>query len=217
MPLLGSGFNPASPADTDPVSEGAAQIRDLKSRLQSFVSVYFDPNTGAPARTQFRVTLSATQPLNPEFGDVYYDTVLGKAFIYLPSGWTEFAPATPPTPGVFTAQFLSANQTVVAAGSLTLAHGLGSLPTLVSAELVNTISQFNYNPGDVVPISLDNQQTSGFAIGLAVVPDATNIFVRFGAFAASITQQAISILNKTTGSPDLIDPAKWVIRFRAWK
>lgn len=47
MPLLGSDFDPTVPTDTAPVGQGAANIRDLKLRLKTFVAVSFNPDTGA--------------------------------------------------------------------------------------------------------------------------------------------------------------------------
>jgi microcystin-dependent protein len=46
MAMLGTGFDPAAPADNDFVSVGAAAMRDIKSRLKEFVAVSFDPETG---------------------------------------------------------------------------------------------------------------------------------------------------------------------------
>ena len=46
MALLGSDFDPAAPADTDVVANGAAEIRDIKTRLKAFAEVSFDLETG---------------------------------------------------------------------------------------------------------------------------------------------------------------------------
>lgn len=46
MALLGSGFDPAVPANNAPIKDGAAAIRFVKLMLQNFVSVMFNPDTG---------------------------------------------------------------------------------------------------------------------------------------------------------------------------
>jgi hypothetical protein len=45
--FLGSDFNPAAPADTDPVAQGAASIRDIKQRLKTFFGGLFNLETAA--------------------------------------------------------------------------------------------------------------------------------------------------------------------------
>lgn len=116
--------------------------------------------------------------------------------------------------GAFTSSFVSAQQAIVAAGLLTIAHGLGSTPTLVQCELVNINAEFNFSPGDIVLISNDGQDAS-FGVGVALVPDAVNLNIRYGSLIQG-AGQAFSILNKTTGSPDVITPANWQFRVRAW-
>lgn len=46
MPLLGTGFNESQPAESDLVKKGAAQLRDIKSRLKAFATVLFNLDTG---------------------------------------------------------------------------------------------------------------------------------------------------------------------------
>lgn len=46
MALFGTGFDPAAPADNDPVSGGASSIRDIKSKLKEFLAVCFNLDTG---------------------------------------------------------------------------------------------------------------------------------------------------------------------------
>jgi len=46
MALLGDGFNPQEPADSDLVKYGASWMRDIKNRLKGWGQVLFDLNTG---------------------------------------------------------------------------------------------------------------------------------------------------------------------------
>lgn len=88
MALLGSDFVSSSPADTDSVSNGAAAIRDIKTRLKAFCSVLFDLETGRFISPQTQITVSATAPTDPSIGDMYYDLTTEAAYVYLSSGWT---------------------------------------------------------------------------------------------------------------------------------
>lgn len=120
--------------------------------------------------------------------------------------------ATPAGSGV--PAYTSAGQTITAAGSLTLAHGLGSSPTLVSITLQCTSSELGYSTNDIVfaAASLGSQSTaSANDSGASVVPDATNLNVRFGSAANTFI-----VLRKDTGASGGITNANWVVIFRAW-
>lgn len=112
---------------------------------------------------------------------------------------------------VFTSSFVSTDQTITTAGSLTLAHGLGGMPTLIQARLRCTAAEHGYSIGDEVmePMGADD---NGGNFGMAVVPDATNVFIRFGSNAPPIW-----VLNKTTGVGSSITLASWVLIIRAWR
>lgn len=107
--------------------------------------------------------------------------------------------------------FASARQTITAAGSLTIAHGLGVIPDFVDVRLICTSAEGNYSVGDQVRIN-----PAGNVIGIAadrgvsLVLDSTNINVRFGGNAS-----IFAIPNKTTGSEFAIDPTKWVFFVKA--
>jgi len=112
----------------------------------------------------------------------------------------------------FAKSFTSTQQTITAAGSLTLAHGLGATPTLLQARLICTDAsgEAGYAQNDEVVVPL-GATDSGGNIGAVVVPDATNLNVRFGSSAASFVA-----LNKTTGAIANLTNSKWTIVFRAW-
>lgn len=45
--LFGSDFDPTVPADTEDVSQGAARIRDIKTRIKSFFEIFYNLDTAA--------------------------------------------------------------------------------------------------------------------------------------------------------------------------
>lgn len=103
--------------------------------------------------------------------------------------------------------FTSTDQTITAAGSLTIAHGLGVAPKRIAWALVCQTADQNYTAGDVVFYPLNNTGTNQ---GVVIVPDATNLNVRFGSSAT-----VFQIINKTTGAANNITLANWKIRFYA--
>lgn len=108
----------------------------------------------------------------------------------------------------FSKQYVSTGQTITAAGSLTLAHGLAAQPKLLSVYLSCTSADLNYSSGDEVFVPFMGDDNSR---GVSVVPDATNLNVRYGSAA-----NVFALLDKTTGGIAAIDATKWVCIFVAW-
>ncbi|MER9462099.1 pyocin knob domain-containing protein [Mesorhizobium sp. M0387] len=100
----------------------------------------------------------------------------------------------------------SAQQTITNAGSLTLAHGLGVKPKNYFAVLQCTTADAGYSIGDEV---LANPGGGTGNKGLSLVPDATNINVRFSSTAVDITA-------KGTGAGTTITNSSWRLVVRAW-
>ncbi|WP_460221965.1 phage terminase large subunit family protein [Mesorhizobium sp. W016] len=105
----------------------------------------------------------------------------------------------------------SAQQTITSGGSLTLAHGLGVKPKNYLAFLQCTTAEGGYSIGDEEPVSIGSHEASTNR-GLSVVPDATNMVVRFGSQASS----AVQITRKDTGGFLNITNASWRLVIRAW-
>lgn len=100
------------------------------------------------------------------------------------------------------ALYQTSDLTITLAGALgPFAHGLGVVPRIVTAFLVNTTAEYGYSIGDVIPVS-----PVGFA---ALVVDATNLNVRFGSTAGSIWR-------KDTGVATAITPGSWRLRVSLW-
>lgn len=117
MALLGSDFNPTTPRDTDPVANGASEIRDIKRRLKDFVTVKFDPETGNFKSASSNITLASADPTNPNLGDVYFNTVSLTAFVFTTGGWVPIQNSNLP----------QALQTFSASGSFTVPAGIQRL------------------------------------------------------------------------------------------
>lgn len=115
------------------------------------------------------------------------------------------------TPGL-SKVYTSTEQTITSGGALTLAHGLGAQPTLVLAELICKTAEFGYVIGDIVPIYLNSQDGSNaLARGVAVIMDATNLKLRFGA-----TTISFSLINFSSGAVVTPTLANWKLVMRAW-
>lgn len=108
--------------------------------------------------------------------------------------------------------FTSTDQTITAAGTLTLAHSLGRLPKFICLWLVAQNSVLGYTAGDVLacPVGQDSTSTTD-SRGISIVPDTTNLNVKFGSTSGTFT-----INRKDTGAAAGITNTDWKIRFCAW-
>ncbi|MGE0757071.1 MAG: hypothetical protein AB7O38_08625 [Pirellulaceae bacterium] len=108
-----------------------------------------------------------------------------------------------------TSLYTSTDQTITAAGSLTLAHNLSSTPKFIQISLVCQSANLNYSANDVVPISWGHGNAMNNNITCTL--DGTNVNVRIGSGT-----NVMAIGNKTTGGSADIDITKWKLRFYAW-
>lgn len=153
-------------------------------------------------------------------GDImYYD---GTNWVRLPAGTagqllqTNGAAANPSwsnasTPQ-FTKSFTSTDQTITAAGLLTLAHSLSEAPKIMRFILKCTVINAGYAVNDIIEVHPGITTTSTGNAGFAVYSDATNIYIRFGSLATN----TIVYPNKTTGVSALLTNSSWVMIVRAW-
>lgn len=112
----------------------------------------------------------------------------------------------------FSNSFESAEQTITAAGSLTIAHGLGVKPKLIQCFLVCKTANLNYSVNDEVLINPHfNERNAAGTQGMALVSDATNINVRYGDQA-----NIFALINKTTGAGADITAGSWRMVLRAY-
>ncbi len=107
--------------------------------------------------------------------------------------------------------FTSSGQTISNAGLLTLAHGLGSAPSLIQLQLKCVATEGNWSVNDqfVINPGMLNPTTPR---GCVVYVDATNVYVRFAGAAAPM-----EAFDKTTGAVFTCTNAKWELIVKAWK
>lgn len=103
--------------------------------------------------------------------------------------------------------FESTQQTITAGGALTLAHGLGVQPKNYLAVLQCITANGGYSIGDEVLINPSSNE-AGSNFGLSIVPDPTNMNIRYG--------QGFQINRKDTGNFINVVSANWRLVVRAW-
>lgn len=107
----------------------------------------------------------------------------------------------------FNKLFTSSEQTISAAGGLTIAHSLGAEPLLMQAHMVCKTAEFNYSIGDKVYTNNGTNANRGFSVSF----DSTNLTIRFDDAAVPMR-----IKDKTTGNEEDATNANWKIVFKAW-
>jgi hypothetical protein len=105
-------------------------------------------------------------------------------------------------------KFTSSDQTITAAGSLTLAHGLSAAPDAVGLSLVCQTNELGYTAGDVLNYGYMGRPNG--SRGASIVPDGTNLNIRYGSGATTF-----EAINKTTGTTGNLTNANWKARFFA--
>lgn len=155
---------------------------------------------------------TADRPVNGlNIGDWFFDTTLNRPVFVTavsPVAWTDILSFLG-----FSAYFESAEQTITSAGALTIAHGLGREPIFIQTFLVCKTAEDGYTAGQKVIVNPSLSADGGGASGLgtAIVPDATNINVRYGD-TATVFQH----LHFTTGVLVTLTNANWRLVIRAW-
>lgn len=110
-----------------------------------------------------------------------------------------------------TKSYSSTAQTITSAGTLTLAHGLGTIPLLIQARLVCVTGEVGYSTGDEVMIAVGAHDGAGVNRGVAVIADSTNLTIRYGSNAT-----ALLLVHKTAGTTAGATNANWTFHIRAW-
>ena len=121
----------------------------------------------------------------------------------------EFTPTFIDIGGSLADEYVSSEQTITSGGTLTLSHGLGDTPKLVTVELVCKTAEYGYSVGDVVEVL--GQIDPEVNCGVSVVKDSTNISVRYGSRAT-----AFSVVDKSNGDARAATNANWRAVFRAY-
>lgn len=113
----------------------------------------------------------------------------------------------------FTKSYVSAEQTIVAGGGLTLPHGLGVTPTLYRCVAICKIAEAGYAVGDIleVPSTTDVSDSLGMWRGVSLVGNITNISIRYVA-----NNPTFVFVHKDTGVAIPLTSTCWRLIVRAW-
>lgn len=106
--------------------------------------------------------------------------------------------------------YVSSEQSITAAGLLTLAHGLGATPSDVRLKLICKTAEHGYAINDEIWVD-QNQSGGGYTTVHAVYANATNVYVRFANSA-----NAFIYAHKTTGASVFLTNANWKLIVRAY-
>lgn len=203
----------ATPAAADDIGQIAFQGEDSAGNLENYArlkAIITDPtSTSEDAKLAFLTVVAGTLAARFNIGGGLWsegvtggDPGAGKINV------AELQLAGVAQTPQFNKAYTSANQTITAAGTLTLAHGLGAMPTLIQVRLKCTSAEFGYSIGDEVIFNSGDQNANR---GVAIVPDATNITIRYGSAA-----NTFNVNNKTTGASAAITNASWAMIVKAW-
>lgn len=108
-----------------------------------------------------------------------------------------------------TQKYVSPEQTITSGGLLTLAHGLGAVPSALQFRLVCKTAEHGYAVGAVIATEL--AQTGGGTIINTASMSAANVNIRFSSAANCFTAA-----NFSTGAPVTLTNANWRLVVLAW-
>ena len=112
--------------------------------------------------------------------------------------------------GVLTSEYISSAQTIVTAGQLILAHGLGVEPKLLRYILECQTAELGYSIGDRVAVDMNSSIASQSRFSSAKI-DATNITIRY-----SDLVNVFTLGNATSGAVGAPTNANWRLFVRAF-
>lgn len=107
--------------------------------------------------------------------------------------------------------YVSSEQTITAASVLTLAHGLGAIPTTYEVILRCKTADGGYSPGEEMGyFGLAGVQTTTAQRGYSASADATNIYVVSGATGLS------GLSKSSAGTAFSLTTGNWRYVVKAW-
>lgn len=109
--------------------------------------------------------------------------------------------------------YVSPEQTITAAGQITLTHLLGRAPAFFRVAAICKTAEHGYSVGDVLEVQhvCDVSDTDAAVRGMSLTSDGTNIYIRYIGNAT-----VFHIVNKTTGGSAAMTSVKWRLIVRAW-
>lgn len=186
---------------------------NLKATLKTYFDTLYQPL--AEILTQLSAIASAQGDILYYNGTAWVKLAAGTSGYFLKTLGAGANPAWAANASVFTKSYDSSVQTITAAGALTLPHSLGTTPLIVQCLLKCTDAggEIGYAQNDYVFINTTSYDggSSSANTGVSIVPDATNLNIRFGAATPTFY-----INNKTTGVLQNITNSKWAFIVRAY-
>jgi hypothetical protein len=107
-------------------------------------------------------------------------------------------------------QYASGNQTWTAGGTITLAHGLGVVPSIFTFRLVCLTAEAGYTAGEIVVVGTNWNRADTTPVGFTPRIDSTNITIAYN------STSTIAIVPKTGGGITNITPANWALNILAF-
>jgi hypothetical protein len=107
-------------------------------------------------------------------------------------------------------KFTSSDQTITSAGSLTIAHGLGSAPFEWSAYLKCNTAEEGYTAGQIIKITQGHHNGSDDE-GLTMQADASNVYVNFAG-----NSRVFQAVSKSANARVRLTNANWRLIVKAW-
>ncbi|MBA4797011.1 MAG: hypothetical protein H2043_06385 [Rhizobiales bacterium] len=193
----------AAKTENQRVTAGASTITAFGTiRAGTFRRLYF--------ATDVSITHNATSMITQTSADLVVKVGDQIDAVSLGSGNWRILSHTRAVP-TLSRSFESAEQTITSAGALTIAHGLGVEPFVFTGYLVCKSAEAGYSINDRVLVPLSYNTDSGFpSSGMSLVPDATNLNIRFGASSSTF-----SVVHKTTGVRTSLTNSNWRLVVRA--
>lgn len=166
------------------VGIGAASSNTINISGVTTITAFDAPAAGAIRRLVFQgaltLTHNAASLILPGAANITTSPGDTAEFVSLGGGnWRCFNYQRAAGP-VFSKEYISSPQTIVAGGGITLAHGLGVKPKLIQVYLVCAVATGNWAVGDEVFYQLDFEQSNAAAqiYGYTLKKDAINLALR---------------------------------------
>ncbi len=208
----------ALPADPNPRSEGASRMRQVRKAIRERGEIDHswagDADDGKHKQVTFVNPLGSDPANVTDEGVLYTKNVSSKAELFWKDEDGNVLQIT--TGGVFkysagigAPDFTSSEQTLTTSTTLSVAHSLGALPSLVSVRLKCKTADIGYSVDEELEVSDIQGSEDQKKMGFSVSSDTTNVHV--------ITGSPLRIINKSTHNFGTITAGNWKWIVRAWK
>lgn len=106
-------------------------------------------------------------------------------------------------------KYVSSDQTITTAGTITLTHGLGGVPNTVNYWLICQSNDGGYTTGQEIGVNFANSSNNNNSYNTPI-RTSTQIIIRY-----SDDVTVFRVGNATTGAEQALDNTKWLLRVEA--